>query len=162
MGSKQSIYDTKVMKKNKKMLLRQTIPEREIDPLRRVFPNIRRKDFRKLKNGNYCVQISFITTGKFACGYFDVLIEYPYNYPISAPMAWVQKPKIPHQTPHVYRWDEEGHALICYLRPKKDWHPSYTSFEAAKMIENWLTTYCRWTKTQNWDFPEAGFWDHFF
>jgi hypothetical protein len=50
--------------------------------------------------------------------------------------------------------------LICYLRPKKDWHFSYSSYEAAQMIETWLTAYCRWTKTNNWDFPEAGFWDH--
>ncbi len=142
------------------MSLRRPLPDRELEPLQRFFPDVKRHDFQKLENGNFCVQISFITTGKFACGYFDVLIEYPYNYPISAPKVWVQKPQIPEKTPHVYEWDKEGHALICYLRPKKDWHLSYTSYETAQMVEVWLKTYCRWIKTGSWDFPEAGFWDH--
>lgn len=142
------------------MSVRQSIPERELSPLKKIFPDLRRKDFRKLPNGNYCVQIGFITTGKYACGYFDVLLEYPFNYPVGAIKAWVQKPEIPRQTPHVYEWDEENHAQICYLRPKKDWHLMMTSYEAAKMIETWLSTFCRWTKTGIWDFPEAGIWDH--
>jgi hypothetical protein len=144
------------------MSLRYSIPEREIIPIQKIFPGVRKRDFRKLKNGNYSVQVSFITTGKYACGHFDVLIEYPYNYPITAPKAWIQKPKILRKTSHVYEWDEEGHALICYLRPKKDWDFTYTSYEAAKLIETWLITYCRWLKTGNWDYPVAGFWDHLF
>lgn len=144
------------------MSLRQTIPERELTPIQKIFPDVRKRDFRKLENGNYSLQVSFITTGKFACGYFEVLIEFPYNYPISAPKAWIQKPELSKKTPHVYERDEEGHALICYLRPKKDWDFTYTSYEAAKMIETWLATYCRWQKTGKWDFPEAKFWDHIF
>ncbi|MHA1971909.1 MAG: hypothetical protein ACTSW1_02880 [Candidatus Hodarchaeales archaeon] len=144
------------------MLMRQTIPERELEPLKRLFPTLTKKNFKKLQNGNYCVEVSFITTGKYACGYFDVLIEYPYNYPMSAPKVWVQKPKIPQKTPHIYEWDKDGHALICYLRPKKDWHFKYTSYEASKLIEIWLSTYCIWKKTGKWNWEEAGFLDHLF
>jgi hypothetical protein len=50
--------------------------------------------------------------------------------------------------------------LICYLRPKKDWHYRYSSYETAMMIETWLTAYCKWMKTGNWSFSEAGIWDH--
>ena len=64
--------------------LRQRISDRELKPLQKLFPSVKEQDFQQLANGNYCVQISFITTGKYACGYFDVLIEYPYNYPINA------------------------------------------------------------------------------
>ncbi len=136
------------------------IKDRELLPLQKVFPDINENNFRKLKNGNHCIQVSFITTGKYACGMFDILIEYPHNYPISAPKVWIQKPIIPRKTPHIYERDKHGHALICYLRPKKDWHHSYSSYETAMMVETWLTSYCKWKKTGKWDFPEAGFWDH--
>ncbi|MHA2226879.1 MAG: hypothetical protein ACXAC8_16820 [Candidatus Hodarchaeales archaeon] len=144
------------------MLHIKTLIDREIGNLKRVFPDLSRKDFSTLKNGNYCVQVSYITTGKFACGLFEVLIEFPYNYPVGAPLAWVQKPRIPKNTPHIYKWDKIGHANICYLRPKKDWHYSLSSYEAAVMIESWLTTYCHWKKTGQWDWPEAGIFDHLF
>lgn len=136
------------------------IPVRELKQLQKLFPKISERDFYRLRNGNHCLQISFITTGKYACGFFDILIEYPHNYPMSAPKVWIQKPTIKRKTPHVYEWDNEGHALICYLRPKKDWHYSYSSYEVAMMIETWLTAYCKWKKTGNWSFSEAGIWDH--
>lgn len=144
------------------MLMRKSLPEREIPHITKLFPTIKKKDFRKLPNGNYCLQVSFNTTGKYACGFFDVLIEYPYNYPIAGPKAWIQRPDISRKTPHVYEWDKENHANICYNRPKKDWHFSYSSYEACLMIESWITTYCRWIKTQIWDWPEAGMLDHLF
>ena len=138
--------------------------EREKPHLQKIFPDISRRDFSTLKNGNYCVRVSYVTTGKYACGIFEVLIEYPYNYPVGAPRAWIIKPTIDHtkKTPHVYEYDEYGHAHICYLRPKKDWHYSYSSFEAVSMIETWLSAYCHWTKTKKWNWPEAGFFDHLF
>ncbi|MFX0052764.1 MAG: hypothetical protein ACFE8U_15910 [Candidatus Hermodarchaeota archaeon] len=144
------------------MLREGSLIDRELGNLKKVFPDLRRKDFHILKNGNYCVQVSYITKGKYACGKFDILIEFPYNYPVGAPHAWIQKPKIPKETPHVYSYDKYGHADICYLRPKKDWHYSYTSYETSAMIEIWLATYCHWTKTGIWDWPEAGFLDHLF
>ncbi len=144
------------------MLRLDQLIDREISNLKKMFLDIQRKDFRILPNGNFCVQISYITKGKYACGTFDILIEYPYNYPVGAPRAWITNPPIPKTTPHVYDYDEFGHAHICYLRPKKDWHYSYSSFEAAAMIESWLSTYCRWSKSGMWDWPEAGFFDHLF
>ncbi len=146
------------------MLDMRKLIERERPKLQKIFPDISRKDFRILENGNSCVQVSYLTSGKYACGKFDVLIEFPYNYPVGAPRAWITKPTIAHtkKTPHVYKYDEYGHAHICYLRPKKDWHYSYSSYEAASMIETWLSTYCHWTKTGVWDWPEAGFLDHIF
>jgi hypothetical protein len=130
--------------------------------LKKLFPDLRKADFSVLENGNKCVQVSFLTTGKYACGKFDVLIEFPYNYPVGTPLAWIQNPTIPKNTPHVYGWDEDDHASICYLRPKKDWQLNYTSYEAALLIEGWLSTYCYWLKTGVWDWPEAGILDHIF
>jgi hypothetical protein len=144
------------------MLQLNQLINREMSKLKKIFPDIRRKDFRILPNGNFCVQISYITKGKYACGTFDVLIEYPYNFPVGYPHAWITKPVIPKNTPHIFNYDELGHAHICYLRPKKDWHYSYSSYEAAVMIETWLSTYCRWSKSGLWDWPEAGFFDHLF
>ncbi len=142
------------------MSLRGNLIDRELAKIKQIFPEIRRKDFRTLPNGNKCVQVSYVTFGKYACGVFDVLIEFPYNYPVGAPHAWIQKPRLSKKTPHVFKRDEEGHADICYLRPKKDWNLSFSSYEAAILIESWLSTYCRWTKTGVWDWPEAGFFDH--
>ena len=142
------------------MSLRGKLVDREIVKLKKLFPDIRKNDFSVLENGNKCVQVSFLTTGKYACGKFDVLIEFPYNYPVGTPLAWIQKPAIPRNTPHVYGWDEDDHASICYLRPKKDWQLNYTSYEAALLIESWLSTYCYWLKTNEWDWPEAGILDH--
>ena len=144
------------------MSLRGKLIDREMVKLRQLFPELGKRDFFILENGNKCVQVRFITTGKFACGQFDVLMEFPYNYPVGAPRAWIQRPSIPKNTPHVYGWDEEGHASICFLRPKKDWQLNYTSYEAALLIEGWLSTYCRWTKTSIWDWPAAGIIDHLF
>lgn len=128
--------------------------------LQQMFPDLKRRDFRRLKNGNWCVNVRFATKGKFACGVFDVLLEFPASYPSVPPMAWVQKPLIPKKTPHVYKHDNLNHANICYLRPKKDWHFHYTSFEASTIIETWIVAYCKWKLTGNWDWPEAGFFDH--
>jgi hypothetical protein len=144
-------------------MLRGNLIDRELKNLREIFPDIRRKDFYKLDNGNYCVQLSYITSGKFACSppRFDILIEFPYNYPHNAPKAWIQKPKIKEtDPPHVYGYDEFGHAHICYLRPKKDWHFRLSSADAAILVEIWIATYCRWIKTGQWDWKEAGFLDH--
>ncbi|PWI47378.1 hypothetical protein CEE45_11795 [Candidatus Heimdallarchaeota archaeon B3_Heim] len=144
------------------MSLRGNLVDRELEKLKKIFPDLQRKDFLQLKNKNKCVQLSFITTGKYACGHFDILIEFPYNYPVGSPKVWVQKPKILKNTPHVYGWDEDGHASICYLRPKKDWRLNFSSYETALLVEIWLRTYCRWTKTNVWDWPEAGVIDHIF
>jgi len=144
------------------MLRLEKLIDREIGNLKKIFPDIRKKNFIILQNKNYGVEVSYLTSGKYACGLFYVMIEFPYNYPVGSPKAWITKPTIPKKTPHVFSYDEYGHAHICYLRPKKDWHYSFSSYEAATMIETWLSAYCRWSKTGVWDYPEAGFFDHLF
>ncbi len=127
----------------------------ELRQLQGVFPDITMADFFELENGNTCVLVAYRTTGRYACGRFKVLIEFPYNYPNSAPFAWVQKPRIKSRVKHVYERDSYGHTKICYLRPKKDWHYSYTSYDAAMMIQTWIYAYCHWLKTGIWDWEQA-------
>lgn len=134
--------------------MRRTV-ERELHELKGVFPKLSRKDFYRLDNGNICVQVKFATTGPYSLGVFDVLIEFPHSYPNSPPRAWIQKPKIHPKTHHVHRRDEYGHTEICYLRPRKDWHFTYTAYDAAIMIQTWIWAYCKWRKTGDWDWREA-------
>ncbi len=129
--------------------------EQELHELKGVFPGLTRNDFYRLENGNICANVKFVTTGEFACGTFTVLIEFPQNYPTAPPRAWVTQPKISSRTHHVYRRDEYGHTEICYLRPYVDWHFSYTSYDAAIMIQTWIWSYCRWRKTGIWHWEEA-------
>jgi len=129
--------------------------EKELHELKGVFPSITRDDFYRLTNGNIGVLVKYLTTGPYARGTFHVLIEFPHNYPNAPPHAWVIKPKIHPKTHHVYRKDEYGQTEICYLRPQKDWHYSFTAYDAAIMIQTWIWAYCRWRKIGIWDWKEA-------
>lgn len=129
--------------------------EQELHELQGVFPALSRKDFYRLENGNICVRVKFATTGLYACGTFHVLIEFPHHYPTAPPHAWITQPKISTKTHHVHRRDKYEHTEICYLRPQKDWHFSYTAYDAAIMIQTWIWAYCRWRKTGDWDWREA-------
>ena len=127
----------------------------ELHQLKGVFTGLNRKDFYELENGNICVKVQYETTGEYALGTFKVIIEFPFNYPHHYPHAWVTKPKISKRTHHVHRWDEYGHAEICYLRPMKDWHYTYTAYDAAILIQTWIWAYCRWRKVGVWAWDEA-------
>jgi len=129
--------------------------EQELHELQGVFPGLTRDDFYRLENGTTCVKVKYVTTGSFACGTFHVLIEFPHNYPTAPPRAWITKPRIAAKTHHVYGTDEYGHTEICYLRPQKDWHFSFTAYDAALMIQTWIWAYCRWRKVGVWAWEEA-------
>lgn len=129
--------------------------KKELHELKGVFPDLTRDDFYRLENENICVQVKYATTGKYALGSFDVLIEFPHNYPSAPPHAWITKPKIHPKTHHIHRRDELNHTEICYLRPNKDWHYRMTAYDAAMMIQTWIWAYCRWRKTGKWDWREA-------
>ena len=129
--------------------------EQELHELQGVFPGLTRDEFYRLENGNICVKVKYITTGRFACGTFHVIIEFPHNYPTAPPRAWVTKPRLSVKTHHVYGTDEYGHTEICYLRPQKDWHFSYTAYDAALMIQTWIWAYCRFRKVGIWAWEEA-------
>jgi ubiquitin-protein ligase len=135
--------------------LRTRTVEQELHELQGVFPSLTRDDFFYLENGNICVQVKYVTTGPYACGRFHVLIEFPHTYPTAPPRAWVIEPKLSYKTHHVHKTDKYGHTEICYLRPQKDWHYSYTAYDAAIMIQTWIWAYCRWRKTGSWDWREA-------
>ena len=129
--------------------------EKELHELQGVFPSLSNKDFYRLENGNICVRVKYVTTGTYACGMFYVLIEFPHNYPTAPPHAWVTKPKISIKAHHIHRRDKYDHTEICYLRPQKDWHFTFTAYDAAIMIQTWIWAYCRWRKTGTWDWKEA-------
>ncbi|PWI47377.1 hypothetical protein CEE45_11790 [Candidatus Heimdallarchaeota archaeon B3_Heim] len=129
--------------------------ENELHELKGVFPGLTRKDFYYLNNGNIAVQVKYSTTGQYAHGTFTVLIEFPHNYPNAPPRAWIVVPKISSRAHHVYGRDEYGHTEICYLRPQKDWHFTFTAYDAAIMIQTWIWAYCRWIKVGIWDWKEA-------
>ncbi len=135
-------------------MLRRTV-ENELHELRGVFPGLTRKAFYYLDNGNIAVQVKYSTTGQYAHGTFTVLIEFPHNYPNSPPRAWIMEPTISSRTHHIYGTDEYGHTEICYLRPQKDWHFTFTSYDAAILIQTWIWAYCRWRKVGIWDWKEA-------
>jgi ubiquitin-protein ligase len=136
------------------MNIRRTV-EDELHELRGVFPTLSRKDFYRLDNGNICVKVKYKTTGPYSLGTFNVLIEFPHNYPSAPPHAWITEPKISKKVHHVHRTDEYGHTEICYLRPLKDWHYTHTAYDAAIMIQTWVWAYCKWRKTGIWDWEEV-------
>ncbi len=68
--------------------MRRTV-EDELHELKGVFPGLTRKDFYRLENDNVCVKVIYKTTGKYACGTFVVLMEFPHNYPSAPPHAWI-------------------------------------------------------------------------
>ena len=136
-------------------ILRPRTVEKELHELQGVFPSLTKKDFFYLENGNICVRVKYVTAGPYSCGTFAVLIEFPHNYPTAPPHAWVTEPEISGRTHHIHRRDKYGHTEICYLRPQKDWHFSYTAYDAAIMIQTWIWAYCRWLKTGKWDWKEA-------
>lgn len=129
----------------------------ELHELMGVFPALTRDDFFYLDNGNIGVKVIYDTTGKYSLGKIHVIIEFPQNYPSAPPHVWIISPKVHPETHHVHKRDKYGHTEICYLRPHKDWHYSYTSYDAAIMVQTWIYAYCKWMKTRRkkWDWKEA-------
>lgn len=131
----------------------------EVYELRGVFPHITRRDFYELDNGNTGVVVEYDTSGEFSRGTFEVLIEYTEGYPDTKPNAWVMEPNVDGSCGHIYNFDQNGHANICYMG-NRNWDPSYTSYDVAVMVKSWIFAYCRWEKTDNWGWNEAGLIDY--
>lgn len=131
----------------------------EIAELRGQFPNVDRSDFYELDNGNIGVIVNIDTTGSYSKGLFEVMIEYPPGYPNSPPKAWVMSPEVDGGCGHIYNFDENGHANICFTGDR-NWSPEYTSYDAAAMVKSWIFGYCKWEQTGEWGWNEAGFIDY--
>ena len=127
--------------------------DEEVHELRGVFPDISRSDFYRLNNDSIGAEVTYETEDYFTDD-FDVLIEFDYGYPDSAPNAWIQHPDIDNGCPHDYGEDEYGNTRACYVHYNQ-WKPWYTSFDASVMIKTWVYAYCNWKKTGNWDWEEA-------
>ena len=135
------------------MVARSLDVNKEVRELRGVFPNLTRSDFWELENGNTGVDVKYKTDSVFEDN-FDILIEFPRSYPDSAPIAWVESPKIREDCEHIYSIDSEGNAKICYIEPD-NWYPWYTSYDAAVMIKSWVYAYCNWVDAGVWDWEEV-------
>lgn len=124
----------------------------EILELRSMFPDVDRKNFYRLENGNISATLDYhlddcqITT-------FEVLLEFTEEYPVVPPRAWITEPKIDPDCPHIDGFDDYDHALISYMDPEK-WDTSQTSFDAAVRIQSWLFAYCEWLNSSRWENKE--------
>lgn len=125
----------------------------ELWELKGVFKDATRSDFYELNNGNIAAYVTY-SPNDFSVPDFDVLIEYPYDYPNSPPNAWITEPEIETGTGHVWTRDEDGSPKICYIKPDR-WSPDYTTYDAAIMIQTWIWAYCNWLESGNWDWEEA-------
>ena len=133
--------------------------DQEVHELRGVLPCEDRSDFYELDNGNLGVVVHYDTSGEFSKGTFEVIIEYPSGYPNKKPNAWVISPDVDMSCGHIYHKDDSGDANICYMG-NRNWDPNYTSYDVAAMVKTWIFAYCKWERTGNWGWNEAGFLDY--
>jgi ubiquitin-protein ligase len=131
---------------------------KEIEELRGHFPDVSRSDFYELDNGNIGVVLQISTSGQYALGTFEVVLEFPLGYPDIPPNAWVNNPDLDESCGHVY-YTENGQGKICFTADK-EWDPRYTSYDAVAMIKSWIFGYCKWEHTGEWGWDEAGFLDY--
>jgi ubiquitin-protein ligase len=125
----------------------------QLHELQGVFPEATRDDFYELDNGNIAVAVKYHTED-YTKPNFDVLIEFPQNFPQGPPEVWVIEPEIKEGTGHVWGRDQHGHAKICYIKPDK-WSPNYTVYDTALMAKTWFYAYCNWLDSGDWDWEEA-------
>lgn len=131
----------------------------EVEELSGILTNVGRDDFYELDNGNIGAILVYDTSGQYSKGTFEVLLEYPPGFPDTKPNAWVMEPEVDRACGHVYRYDENGHAQICFTGDR-NWSPNYTGYDAAAMIKSWIFGYCKWESTGEWGWNEAGFLDY--
>lgn len=134
--------------------------DNEVTELRGHFPNVSRRDFYELDNGNIGVVLQISTDGQYSLGTFEVILEFPPGYPDVQPNAWVNSPELDESCGHIY-YTENGQAKICFTADK-EWESQYTSYDAAAMVKSWIFAYCQWEHTGTWGWKEAGFLDYLF
>lgn len=80
---------------------------------------------------------------------WEFRIEYPSNYPASAPRAIVQKPRLVLFTPHIWR------GALCLFNPSDGreygWNPNTgTGATIALWAIEWVRAYLYWHRTSKW------------
>lgn len=121
--------------------------------LRGIFPEFDRGDFYELDNGNVGAVVNY-DIEDCSIDEFIVLIEFNKRYPAEPPRAWVLEPELDQSCPHIWQFDEHGHAQVDYINPD-EWHLDYTSFDAAVMIKTWVYAYCNWEDHGEWTWDEG-------
>ena len=119
--------------------------EFEVLQIKKIFPDANTEDFFILPSGNRGIRLVFQTNGNDYNDEFEVLIEFLYDYPNSAPSVLIIRPNISN-TPHTLY-----NKQMCYVNTRIDWNTSFTAYDVLIMIQTWIYAYCKWRSSGVWD-----------
>jgi len=114
----------------------------EINALQNLFPTISVSEFYHVETGTIGVKLRYeLSFGDIDA--VDVLLEYPYDYPVIPPRMWVTNPEIDPESGMVIEYDHRNDARADYIDVNQ-WDSSMNGFHAAAMMKEWVAEYCHW------------------